>query len=172
MRCRVNPWHLSSRFDPPAVRIADRHYSRETPGSPQFVAPGRNIVLITPEHNAVWVTRWPEYTQHAWPGAWECSCFRNESEGQYLSSSLIRSAVAATRFFMGGPPCQGMITFIDASKVRHKRDPGRCFVRAGIPRARPPTTKGGLIALQLLGADMPAPLPPGNSLFAFIDPAA
>ncbi len=24
-----------------------------------------------------------------------------------------------------------MITFVDATKVRHKRDPGRCFLRAG-----------------------------------------
>lgn len=46
-----------------------------------------------------------------------------------------------------------MVTFVDASKTKRKRDPGRCFRRAGfVPCGE---TKGGLIALQLLPKAMP-----------------
>ncbi len=37
-------WHLSDRADPAARVIADRHYSRQKPGTPQFVPPGRCLV--------------------------------------------------------------------------------------------------------------------------------
>lgn len=30
-------WHLSHRADPASAEIADRHYSRQKPGTPQFV---------------------------------------------------------------------------------------------------------------------------------------
>lgn len=116
------------------------------------------LFLETIEGNAYWVTSWPfaEYVKHAWAGAWMCSAFRNESNR--LSSGLIRDAVAATRAFYGEPPPLGMITFVDAGKVRRKRDPGRCFIRAGF---RPcGETKGGLLAFQLLTADMPSASPP------------
>jgi len=59
---------------------------------------------------------------------------------------------------MGEPPELGMVTFVDPKKTRHKRDPGRCFIKAGFKRVG--MTEGGLIALQLLPADMPEPLEP------------
>jgi hypothetical protein len=65
--------------------------------------------------------------------------------------------VAATRWYYGDPPPQGMVTFVDASKVRRKRDPGRCYRRAGFVEAG--RTKGGLVALQLLPGAMPEPEP-------------
>lgn len=42
-------WRLSHRFDPRALPIADSHYNRQKPGTPQFVPPGRCLVptLIT-----------------------------------------------------------------------------------------------------------------------------
>jgi hypothetical protein len=46
---------------------------------------------------------------------------------------------------------------IDPGKVRHKRDPGRCYLRAGFHPAG--WTKGGLRVLQLLPAEMPDPAP-------------
>lgn len=152
-------WWLSHRADPRAVRIADRHYNRQKIGTPQFVPPGSCLVLLTPEANALWVTSAPlaEYVRHAWAGAWVCNCFRNESDGQYLSSDLIRQAVAATRFYYGEPPERGMVTFVNAGKVRHKRDPGRCYLRAGWRLVG--KTQGGLVALQLLPSEMPAPAP-------------
>lgn len=132
--------------------MADRHYNRRKVGSPQFAPPGRCLVLKRPD--AFWITSWPfaEYVRHAWAGAWVCSAFRNE--GDVLSSDLIRAAVAATRA-VWEPPELGMITFVDAGKVRHKRDPGRCYLRAGFRHVG--ETKGGLLAFQLVPEDMPEP---------------
>lgn len=146
-------WRVSDRADPEAVSLADRHYSRQKPGTPQFVPPGRCVVLSLLGGDAVWVTSWPfaEYVHHAWAGAWGNPIFRNES--RFLSSTLIREAIAATRHFWPDPPPLGLVTFVDAKKVRHKRDPGRCYLRAGFRRVG--TTKGGLLAFQMLPDDMP-----------------
>src|SRR5205809_7136439 len=109
-------WELSHRGDPAALKIADRHYNRQRPGTPQFVQPGRCVVLTAPK--AVWVSSWPyaQYVRHAWAGAWMCSVFRNE--GTALSSELITEAVAATRAIWGEPPSLGFVTFVDRAKVR------------------------------------------------------
>ena len=113
-------------------------------------------MLLSKCHRAFWVTSWPyaEYVKHAWAGAWVCSAFRNEGAG--LSSDLIRQAVAATRAKYGMPPELGMVTFINARKVRPKRDPGYCYLKAGFEPCG--TTKGGLVALQLLPDLMPDPI--------------
>lgn len=151
-------WSVSHRADPPAVALADRHYSRQKPGTPQFVPPGRCVVLLSCDGQSVWVSGWPfaEYTKHAWTGAWTNPMFRRE-DGDVVASEMIRQAVAATRWQWGVPPDLGMVTFVDAGKVRHKRDSGRCYRRAGFREAG--TTKGGLIALQLSPRDMPRPEP-------------
>ncbi len=86
-------------------------------------------------------------------GAWVCSAFRNESE--HLSSELIREAVAVTRAYYGAAPDLGMITFVDTRKTKPKRHPGYCYLKAGFQYAG--QTKGGLVALQMLPRDMPAP---------------
>jgi len=150
-------WRLSHRADKAALPLADRHYNRQKIGSSQFVPPGRCIVLLTLCERALWVSSWPfaEYIRHAWAGAWVCSCFRNEGAG--LSSELIRQAVAATRDIWGEPPPLGMVTFVDREKTRHKRDPGRCYRKAGWKHVG--ETKGGLVALQLLPDAMPMPEP-------------
>jgi hypothetical protein len=113
-------------------------------------------VLLTENADALWVTSWPfgEYVKHAWPGAWVCSCFRNE--GPLLSSELILAALAATRA-VWEPPAEGMITFVDRDKTRPKRDPGYCYLKAGFTNVG--FTKGGLVALHLPPAAMPNPLP-------------
>jgi hypothetical protein len=146
-------WRASWRADPSARRIADNHYNRQSPDSDQFVPPGRCVVLVIPEV-AFWVTSWPfsEYVKHAWPGAWICSAFRNERRDLHRSSDLITEAVAATMFYWS-PPSEGMVTFVDPKKTRPKRDPGRCFRRAGFEEVG--ETKGGLIALRLSPDDMP-----------------
>lgn len=140
------PWLRSNRADPRALPLADRHYNRQKPGSPQFVPPGRCLVLLTEPADALWVTSYPqaEYVQHAWAGAMVCSLFRNE--GPALSSTLIMAAVAATRA-VWEPPALGIVTFVDPEKTRRKRDPGRCYRRAGWEPVG--YTAGGLVALQL-----------------------
>lgn len=115
-------------------------------------------MLLTECERAFWVTSWPfaEYTKHRWAGAWVCSAFRNEGAG--LSSELILEACAATRHRYGEPPQPfGMVTFVDRSKVRRKRDPGYCFRRAGFePDGE---TQGGLLAFLLRPERFPAPTP-------------
>lgn len=157
-------WERSHRFDPRCAQLADRHYSRRNIGSPQFMPPGSCFVLYakTPTGEAVWGTSAPfaQYVRHAWAGAWMCSIFRNEGAGQ--ASEMIRQAVAATRSFYGAAPEHGMMTFVDRKKVRPtivRGVPvwGWTYLKAGFRPAG--ETKGGLLALQLLEADMPPPAP-------------
>lgn len=163
-------WRLSHRADPVACAIADRRYNRQKPGTPQFVPPGRCLVLASPA--AVWVTSWPfaEYVKHRWAGAWVNSLFRRESGP--LASEMIRQAVAVTRWKWPDTPALGMVTFVDADKTKHKRDPGRCYIRAGFERDG--ETKGGLIALRMRPEAMPEPCAPATSelpLFPAVDRA-
>lgn len=152
-------WAMSNRADPRAVALADRHYSRQKIGSPQFVPPGRCLVLYaeTDTGCAIWATSWPfaQYVKHAWAGAWVCSMFRNE--GAALASELIRQAVAATRAFFGVPPALGIITFVLPSAIRSS-NPGSCYRHAGWKRAG--AAKDGKPCFQQLPHEMPAPEAP------------
>lgn len=173
-------WRISHRADPHVVPIADRHYNRQKIGSPQFAPPGRCFVLRAGtiaqlaepwQGGAFWITSWPfaQYVRHAWAGAWVNSAFRNEGAG--LSSDLIRQAISATRSEWPDAPSLGLITFVDHSKIKGKRDPGYCYLKAGFEPARCPQhatkesscaachgrTRAGLVALQLLPHAMPVP---------------
>lgn len=156
-------WEISHRADTKARLIADRHYNRQKIGTPQFVPPGRCLVLYTENDTgrALWVTSYPfaEYVKHEWAGAWVCSAFRNEGAG--VASEMITQAVAATRAYFGEPPEMGLITFIDRKKVRPtmirgKRTWGWTWLKAGFEPVG--ETKGGLLALQLKPERMPKAL--------------
>lgn len=151
-------WKMSHRSDPVSREIADRHYNRQKIGSRGFVPPGRCVVFRSVCDKALWVTSWPfaQYVKHQWAGAWVNSLFRNEGAG--LSSDLIREAVSATRFIWPEVPSLGMVTFVDSSKVKRKRDFGRCYRKAGFTHVG--FTKGGLFAFQMLPDKMPAAAPP------------
>jgi hypothetical protein len=155
---------MSHRFDADALPLADRHYNRRKVGSPQFVPPGRCVVFKTRGLDALWTSSWPfaQYVKHAWGGAWVNSLFRNE--GAALSSELIREAVAATRACWPAVPDLGMVSFVDASKTRRKRDPGRCYRKAGFRHVG--FTKGGLYAFQMLPSEMPEAVQPALDLEA------
>ena len=146
-------WRLSHRADPRALPLADRHYNRQKPGTPQFVPPGRCLVLLTDEANALWVTSWPkaEFVKHRWAGAWVNSLFRREHGP--IASAMIRDAVAATLWRYGESPSLGMVSFIDVDQTRRKRDPGRCYLRAGFEYDG--TTKGGLVCVRMKPENMP-----------------
>jgi len=152
----ASAWHLSHKYDKRALPLADRHYNRRKVGSPQFVPPGRSLVLLTESADALWTTSWPiaEYVRHDWAGAWVNSLFRNESPA--LASDLIRQAIAATRARWPEVPALGMVSFVDERKVRHKRDPGRCYRKAGFKLVGR-TRKDKLLVFQMLEPDMPAP---------------
>lgn len=171
-------WMLSHRADKRALPLADRHYSRQKPGSPQFVPPGRCVVLLTPKADALWVTSWPfaQYVRHEWAGAWMCGLFRNE--GPRLASELNRQAAAATRWVFGEPePVAsvvgpvGMVSFIDRSKVRPIKVRGKevwgySYLKAGWKIIG--ETKGGLLAVGFPIADMPEAEPYLGVLFTHL----
>jgi hypothetical protein len=140
-------WVLSHRFDREALPLADRHYNRRKVGSPQFVPPGRCIVLR--QDKALWVTSWPfaQYVRHAWGGAWVNSLFRSEGAG--TASELIREAIAVTRSIWQ-PPELGMITFVDPKHVPPKVRRGvpiygYCYLRAGFKHVG--FTKGRVVGV-------------------------
>ncbi|OMG48435.1 hypothetical protein BK140_16775 [Paenibacillus macerans] len=138
---------MTHKTDPSCRLLADRHYSRQHVGALQFTRPGQNLVLRTADGSAVWVT---------WNGirddglkAWECTIFRNEAPELYLSSDMIRAAVAATHAEWGKPPTDGIITYVDATKI-YSPNPGYCFKVAGwkqIGRSK----RRGLVLLQWKG---------------------
>lgn len=152
-------WEMSHRADKRALALADRHYSRQKPGTPQFVPPGRCLVLYakTDSGEALWVTAYPfaQYVKHNWAGAWTCSLFRNEGAG--LSSELITDAVAATRAYYGAPPALGMITFVLPKAIR-STNPGACYKHAGWHVVG--SAKDGKPCLQILPEEMPEPATP------------
>ena len=152
----MSNWEISNRADKRALKLADRHYNRQKPGTPQFVPPGRCIVLW--QKGSVWVTSWPfaQYVKHAWAGAWVNSLFRRES-GE-LASGLIRQAVGITRHIWPDVPELGIVTFVNTSKVRRKRDPGRCYKKAGFRCVS--KTKRGLLVFQMLPKEMPKEIEP------------
>ena len=71
------------------------------------------------------------------------------------ASDRIRDAVAASRAHYGPPPPLGLGSFVDAGEVRRKRDPGRCYLRAGFEHDG--ATEGGLLAFRMPPEAMPAP---------------
>lgn len=149
-------WSVSHRADKEVLPLADRHYNRRKVGSPQFVPPGRCLVLKAKD--AVWVTSWPfaEYVKHAWPGAMVNSLFRKEGAG--VASDYIRDAVAATRAYWTIPP-QGMVSFVDPLHVTSRKVRGRLciahsYFEAGFVHVG--YTKAGLWAMHLAPEKWPA----------------
>lgn len=157
-------WQPANRATKGAVALADRHYSRQKPGTPQFMPSGSCRVLLAQNSKAVFGLSFPkpEHVKHAWPGAWVVSIFRNEEAGP-LASDMIRDALGVMQsdYGYGAPPPLGCITFVDPKKVRGvlvrgERMKGFCFWKAGF-RAVGETKRRGLIAYQLLPADFPPP---------------
>ena len=68
-----SPWRLSWRADPVVARLADGHYSRQKPGTAQFVPPGSCFVLKTPDGRAGWVTSAPKVPVRTWRRREQCT---------------------------------------------------------------------------------------------------
>lgn len=138
-------WFESRDADPVALEIYLRHYSARPNGesdSPCFVGPGEKIVLLTGEATALFIWRWEKKRDDGQTGI-NCTAFRNES--QVLSSLLIEESCAVA---WGKWPGERLFTFIDAAKTRRKRDPGRCFRRAGWRNCG--YSKAGLLIMEIL----------------------
>lgn len=131
-------WWLatSGKFDPIGAELADRHYSRRTIGSPQFMPPGQTIVLIAKDMRAVfaWWRPHPDAGITAMNGldGWTCTIFRNESP--HLSSDLIRDAEQAIPALGHDVGPDGLLTYVKVDAIESD-NPGYCFQCAGWERA-------------------------------------
>lgn len=122
--------------------IFDRHYSRihyaDGRKPKLYAGPGGKIVLIGSDGHSLFV--WRKFKDNSGQLGVNCAVFRNE--GTARSSDMIREAdaIADKRW-----PGERHYTYVDPRKVRRKRDPGRCFLRAGWHYCG--MTKGGLVIL-------------------------
>jgi hypothetical protein len=116
----------TSPFDPEMAALADRHYSRRTPGARQFCYSGRKLVLRDAEGTVLFVWMFPDPTMRMdTQVGYNNAIFRNESSR--LSSEIILEAekYAVSKW---GP--NRAYTFIDAGKIQSV-NPGYCYKMAG-----------------------------------------
>lgn len=126
---------VSGKFDRVGASLADKHYSRRKPGSPQFMPPGQTIVLIGHDMRAVWGWWRPHPSSGivAMNGldGWTCTIFRNE--GDMLSSELVLDAELAIAALGHNCGPSGLLTYVCIREVQSP-NPGYCFQRAGWQR--------------------------------------
>jgi hypothetical protein len=138
-------WNETHKGDIECRLLADRHYSRQTPGHPMFCRPGYNFVLKAtgPLGLATWVWFRPKW-ESGIKGterkdklrAIECTLFRNESG--LLSSDLIREATVLLLTWPRALDVEwpdGAITGIKSDATMRGRSknspPGKCYLAAG-----------------------------------------
>lgn len=143
------PWRRVPKGDVRCRRLADSHYTRQSPGHPLWTRPGYTHVLYASDQQgeAVWCWWRPKWEAGIERGdklrCIECTMFRREGLG-VRSSDLVRAAVAALdtgqarvdlALDASGPVRDGLITGIGSratSRGRSKRSlPGACFRAAG-----------------------------------------
>jgi hypothetical protein len=117
---------ITNHFDQECRVLADRHYSRRTPGARQFCYSGRKLVLRNAAGTVLFVWMFPDPTMRMdGQTGYNCAIFRNESPR--LSSEIILEAERMA-FEKWGPG--RMYTYIDPAKIK-SRNPGYCFKVAG-----------------------------------------
>jgi hypothetical protein len=136
---------LSAHWGWAKDELARRHYSARNKRrlqQRQFVGPGRKLVLLSSDGQAVFA--WRDFIDDTVPPqtGYNCSIFRNE--GTVQSSLLITEAAAIVRRLWGNSRCY---TLVNAAKIR-STNPGFCFIMAGWQRCG--VTKTGKIILELL----------------------
>jgi len=150
------PWVPTTKGDRRCRALADLHYTRQTPGHPQWTRPGYSAVLHAgPDTGgALWVWWRPKW-EDGRPGTArkdglrvvECTHFRR-TPGADLprASALIRAAVAAlalpevrAALHLGAAgPIAGLLTGVGSratARGRSRRsEPGACYLHAGWER--------------------------------------
>lgn len=129
-------WLITDKGDQDVRVLADRHYSRQTVGDRQFARNGQNLVFITADSKAAWITFRPtagKAVRKDGLDAWECALFRNE--GPVKASILIREAVELSIALWGPWPIDGLLTYVKPECVKTEI-PGYCFIRAGWKKRR------------------------------------
>lgn len=153
-------WQRIDHTDPRALVMADRHYSRQSPGTPEFMPSGHKIVLMhfaadgTPA--ALWGMHRPapgKAVRADGRDAWACTMFRVEQR-TVLASELIKEAVAVACGLWAPRPEDGFYTTINPRKVapikRRGQDVwGYCYIKAGWVVEDLRTTARDLIILSL-----------------------
>ncbi len=145
-------WRRITKGDVRGREMADRHYTRQTPGAASWTRPGYNFVMLAEfdAGRALWCWWRPKW-EDGRPGTerkdglrcLECTMFRREGQTP-LASALIEAAVAALptdearrdlHLDAAGSITDGLITGIGSeatSKRRGKRSrPGECYRQAG-----------------------------------------
>jgi hypothetical protein len=121
------PGHLirTGQYDDAMRQLADRHYNRQTPGSPKFAPNGTKIILRDAAGDVLWT--WIKIVLERWDGqtGYYCQAFRNESAR--LSSDIILEAEQHAAEIWG--PGR-MFTYIDPAEIKSS-NPGFCYLMAG-----------------------------------------
>ena len=135
--------------DPRAVALYNRHYSARDVGGRKldrvrygFSGNGESLVLLTLHCDALYCWRYQRKYQKDGQEGLNCSIFRNE--GDILSSVLISEACEWADAKWGK---LRKYTYVNPEKIKHKRDPGRCFIKAGWHNAG--ISPQGLVILEL-----------------------
>ena len=156
MHAELTGWQIVSKRDPRVVGLYRRHYSwKKNRKSTKkllragITAPGEDITLLRVDCSALFVWLKQKYRRDGQTGI-NCAVFRNE--GSELSSRLI---LEAEIWAWDKYPGARLYTFVDPREVNHKRDPGRCFKKAGWALVRnqagkPAITKAGLLIFEKL----------------------
>lgn len=130
------------KSDVEACHLADKHYSRQKPGTNQFMPPGRTMVLRSAAGDVVLGWLWQKKRDDGQAG-YNCSIFRNESKR--LSSEIILEAEKKVVAKWGA---NRGFTYIDPERISNKRNPGYCFKVAGWQLVK--QTASGLHLLEKL----------------------
>ena len=160
-------WYRVHHMDRWAVCVADKHYSRQNPGSREFTRPGNKVVLLhfdsAGEPSALWASHRPDPASGVKRAdgrdCWDCSMFRVERR-TVQASVLIREAVAVTKSVWGEPlPADGFITTVDPRHVAPIRRRGElvwgyCYLKAGWQLMPERTKARSLIIWQLPLAEL------------------
>lgn len=124
-----SPWIVSRDGDADCLDIFRRHYSHRPYADGRdpklFIGPGGKLVLVTPALDALFI--WRRFKDDSGQTGVNCAAFRNESPA--LSSLLILEAEKFVRWKW--PEEIRLYTYVNPGKIRKKRDPGRCFRKAG-----------------------------------------
>jgi hypothetical protein len=117
---------VTTHFDPEYAALADRHYSRRSPGAKQFCYSGRKLVLRDAAGKVLFVWLFPDPAMRMdKQTGYNCAIFRNESERRSSEIILEAEQFAVARWGPGRA-----YTFVDPRKIR-STNPGCCFKAAG-----------------------------------------
>lgn len=125
-------WQPIRDGTPFARALYEKHYSchqyADGRRPKKFVGPGYYIALTTADEHCLFV--WRKFKDDCIPKqvGINNAVFYKEGRQKWQASTMI---LAAERWAWRRWPGERLYTYVDPRKIRKKRDPGRCFLRAG-----------------------------------------